>query len=65
MEKRQFFEIKLTNITNKYLMVGIVNADRIKATTSYDSGQAITLFLWNNHIYSKFGKEKRVVSSEV
>ena len=45
-------------------MIGIASLERLKSTSSYDSGKAIALNIWNNHIYSKFGKEKRVAGTK-
>ena len=46
-------------------MIGISSIERLKSTSSYDSGKAVALNLWNNHIYSKFGKEKRVATTKI
>ena len=40
-------------------MIGLASLERVKCTSSFESGKAIALYLWNNYIYSSKGKEKK------
>ena len=46
-------------------MMGLASLDRVKCTSSFESGKAIALYLWNNYIYSNRGKEKKSQTKHV
>ena len=53
-----YFELKIIKSYKFNLMVGICALDRLNCTTSYNSGHALALNLWNFHLYSKAGAER-------
>ena len=53
-----YYEVRVLKSRQFNIMIGICSLDRLKCTTSYSSGKAMALNLWNFHVYSKAGAEK-------